>query len=1042
MAERRYHLPDKPRNAADGVPRPVAEAVLDGVARGVDRARPAAPAAPAPVALAAPPAGPGAPADPAGRRVLRIVLKKAEKVLEYHLADGSIRSEALLWYADFPPGAYVARALHDRPLHWAYPPQLSAYVAEGGRPYSVLTDSADHARNTGTFDGVEEVDFVVVGARTAPDGGTGPLDVDGLLNSAEIRRYLILRGRRRGTLPDRAPRDAAALPPDQILALLRLRDQLAGLTETDWARLAGHDLAGAGSWTAAQEQIDAYVRSAERAGALQAESARDAQIQAARADIDPAKEAAAVGALRGTGDLYDAIIESENTTSENSPAWAEAEALRKLMEALAASRFATVAEFDAAALRLRDVVGRQAVLHALLGLKEGERVLQAESQRYRDIGQVTRLATALHTAPVNAGEAGAVRVRTEYPLLRDKVVYDGARASTTLENLQELLEQNIEAQFRNVAKGRRDLSDDPDLVFRLDLVLDETLAAMNLPPDSVQAQLVRAGRGVHTVSGWDVLQQILTVLAFAAGPLGWIAYVANLAALGVQIGKSYEKERQKDVHRTFEHAGRPLASAQRIQGVLEWIDSVLEPLGIVGGALGVLDLPEPFGPAPAEGLPPVRPVPPQTPPGGAGPLAIPEFGPWVSRAERGVIEIRHSNQGGVLRITRDGYEVHLTPTSGTPTFSHIWERHDLPVSPRLLEQHPHLAGLHDIDRVTLGGRQFGIGVSPDGWFVYAPGTRNTLLTGRFPGAAADGAASVSALPGVRPQLALPPGDPARGLVDDLSRALAADVTIGRRILDPAGNAKADLELLRAARAPRPPVTALVPGLWERIDFARLRDDLQLPEARISLPHPPRGDEAKELGPHIRRVGIQAPDGSAALMERSYNTETGVFTLEYLRIDRNFPRRFVDIQPQLVPGLGVPLETYATIALMKWFTQHFGADFTVPRTVHLSNIINVESIAHLAQARLRGVPEETALLGTRTVLHAANSITQSGGRIVRAELSAPGEILPWEWATTLKERTDLVQSTGIVLPLDLPVRKHYDVDLLVEPATPPPPPTNP
>jgi hypothetical protein len=1035
MAERRYHLPDKARNAADGVPRPVSEAVLDGVARGVDRARPAAPAA-----APAPPAPP-APVDPAGRQVLRIVLKKAEKVLEYHLADGSIQSESLLWYADFPPGAYVARALHDRRLHWAYPPQLSAYVAEGGRPYSVLTDSADHAGNTGTFDGVEEFDFVVVGARTAPDGGAGPLDVDGLLNSAEIRRYLVLRGRRGGTPPDRALRDATALPPDQIVALLRLRDRLAGFTETDWARLAGHDPAGApaGSWTEAQEQIDAYVGSVERAGALQAESARDARLQAARADIDPAEEAAAVSALQGTGDLYDAIVESENTTSENSPAWAEAEAFGKLINALAASRFATVAEFDAAALRLRDVVRRQAVLHALLGLKEGERVLQAEAQRYRDIGQVTRLATALNNAPVNADEDGAIRVRTEYPLLRDKVVYDGARASKTLENLQELLEQNIEAQFRNVAKGRRDLSDEPDLVFRLNLVLDETLAAMNLPPDSVQAQLIRVGRGLRTVSGWDALQQILTVLAIAAGPLGWIAYVANLAALGIQIGKSYEKERQKGVHRTFEHAGRPLASAQRIQGVLEWIDSVLEPLGIVGGALGVLDLPEPFGPAPGEGLPAGRPVPPQAPPGGAGPLAIPEFGPWVSRAERGVIEIRHSDQRGVLRITRDGYEVHLTPTSGTPTFSHIWERHDLPVSPRLLEQHPHLAGLHDIDRVTLGGRQFGIGVSPDGWFVYAPGTRNTLLTGRFPGGAADGAASVSALPDVRPQLALPPGDPARGLVDDLSRALADDVTIGRRILDPAGGAKADLELLRAARTLKPPVTAFVPGLWERIDFARLRDDLQLPGARISLPHPPRGDEARELGPHIRAVGIQAPDGSGALMERSYDTETGVFTLEYLRIDRNFPRRYIDVQPQLVPGRGVPLETYVTIALMKWFTQHFGADFAVPRTVHLSNIINVESIAQLARARLRGVPEETALLGTRTVLHAANSITQSGGRIVRAEFSAPGEIVPWGQAATLKERTDLFQSTGIVLPLDLLVRKHYDVDLLVEPAAPPPTP---
>ncbi|MCP2341331.1 hypothetical protein [Actinomadura rupiterrae] len=72
MAKRRYHLPDKPRNAADGVPRPVAKAVVDGVAHGVDRARPAsaAPAAravpqrPAPARAPAPPVAPPPPERP------------------------------------------------------------------------------------------------------------------------------------------------------------------------------------------------------------------------------------------------------------------------------------------------------------------------------------------------------------------------------------------------------------------------------------------------------------------------------------------------------------------------------------------------------------------------------------------------------------------------------------------------------------------------------------------------------------------------------------------------------------------------------------------------------------------------------------------------------------------------------------------------------------------------------------------------------------------------------------------------------------------
>ncbi|WP_207400424.1 proline-rich domain-containing protein, partial [Actinomadura fibrosa] len=996
------------------------------------------------------------------------------------LVEAEVRLERELTVVDLD----TAKALHDRPLRWAYPPQLGAYVAEGGHDYSVRVDHAQHAANPGTFDGVDDFDFVVVGARTLPDRDAGALDEDALLNTAEIRRYLTLRGRRGGAPPGRARRDGAPLPLDEAVALMRLRDELAGLSESDWARLAAPDAADgpSGTWAAAQERLDRYLHGPERAAALRDEAVRDAEIQAARAAIDPVRQAAAIDELRGAEDLYEAIVESETTNSENSVSWVEAAALQKMWNALDASRFRTVAEFDAAVLRLRDAVRRQAVLHALAGLADGERVLQAEAQRYRDMGQVIKLATALSTAPAEADKPDALRVRTEYPLLRDRVVYDGAKASRYPENLQELLAQNIEAQFRNVAKGRKELRADPDLVFGLDLVMDETLAAMGLPPASVQAQVIRAGRGVNNVSVWDVLLPILTVLSFAAGPLAWVGYLANLGALGIQIGKSYEKERQKAIHRLYEHAGRQLATGQRLQGVLEWFDSFMEPLGIIGGVMGGLHLPEATGPPLIGETPPGRPVPALpdgTPPGGrpvrlltdgsppagepipprgspmvphepGGPLAIPEHGPWVSRADSGVIEIRHSDQRGMLRITKDRYEVYLDPSSSTPTFSHTWENHDLQFPPKLLEQNPHMAGLRDIDRVTLGGRQFGIGVSPEGWFVYAPGTRNTFITGRFPGAAAETAASAPVLPGtvstIRPPLALPPGDSMHAFTDDLRRALAADYTIGRRILDPAGDAKMYTELVQRSYSARELIGTTTPGLWERVGFDRLREDLRLPDARFTIPRKSRETDdygnALQPGQRSKSFKIEMPDGSLAATDWTYDTATGRLRLDYVNIDKTFPRRFIDIQPQLVPGRGVPLGTYLSICMMKWFEQAYGVGLAGRRILELDTIVNVESVAQLALAKLRGIPEATALRNVKVVQMTENLVVQSGGRIVEVRFATAGWTEPWETAADVKQRADLFRSTGIALPLKMQVRRGFNIEVVVENPPPPPPPEPP
>jgi hypothetical protein len=109
---------------------------------------------------------------------------------------------------------------------------------------------------------------------------------------------------------------------------------------------------------------------------------------------------------------------------------------------------------------------------------------------------------------------------------------------------------------------------------------------------------------------------------------------------------------------------------------------------------------------------------------------------------------------------------------------------------------------------------------------------------------------------------------------------------------------------------------------------------------------------------------------------------------------NFPRRFIDIDPPLVEGQGVPLETYVTIGMMKRLATMPQARFTRPLIVRLKLIVNVESVGQPGALEDGGLPE-------------------CAGHLSRG-----------------KYKLDLHP--------DHKVRKGFDVDLYIEPATTPEP----
>jgi hypothetical protein len=136
---------------------------------------------------------------------------------------------------------------------------------------------------------------------------------------------------------------------------------------------------------------------------------------------------------------------------------------------------------------------------------------------------------------------------------------------------------------------------------------------------------------------------------------------------------------------------------------------------------------------------------------------LPSLGPGLERrmVSPGVVEITQTGSPGAVRVSAEGWELYLAAGRGqAPVLAEPWGAANLPpVRPELLQQAPHLAGLRDVAAVSLGGRPFGVGVSAEGWFAVAPGTRTPFLTGTFGLPGAPGGGGGVAGPLVPPSLA-------------------------------------------------------------------------------------------------------------------------------------------------------------------------------------------------------------------------------------------------------------------------------------------------
>jgi hypothetical protein len=181
--------------------------------------------------------------------------------------------------------------------------------------------------------------------------------------------------------------------------------------------------------------------------------------------------------------------------------------------------------------------------------------------------------------------------------------------------------------------------------------------------------------------------------------------------------------------------------------------------------------------------------------------------------------------------------------------------------------------------------------------------------------------------------------------------------------------------------------------------------------------------------------VTAPDGSVGSMGRSYNGQTGEFSMDYAFLD-SIPsaNRWVQTEPTMVPGRGTPLEAYMTMRQMR-ILEAGGAAFAGPRTVHLSTIINTRTCLQLGAREaalgrpLTAAELDAAILDTHSVQYANNSIVQSGGRIEGARVSGGSRMRAGDIATA-----DELAAHGVGADQQVPY--GFDIDLNVAPARTP------
>jgi|GEM_PF-4064862 len=132
-------------------------------------------------------------------------------------------------------------------------------------------------------------------------------------------------------------------------------------------------------------------------------------------------------------------------------------------------------------------------------------------------------------------EAELAKVARSHPLLHHKDLDPRRLTHASPSEVQSVMLEYIQARRGDIEETRKNLTENPALIFKLDMILRATYDAAHLTPGSVQDHVIQDR--IRSIQGQDALiAMAVGVLALAAGLLSGGGGAVAVVALGVSVG--------------------------------------------------------------------------------------------------------------------------------------------------------------------------------------------------------------------------------------------------------------------------------------------------------------------------------------------------------------------------------------------------------------------------------------------------------------------------------------------------------------------------
>ena len=384
-----------------------------------------------------------------------------------------------------------------------------------------------------------------------------------------------------------------SVEPKDYATVLRIAEKLTALSEAELADYKSKVIGETTDWSRFEASVDRYLAErARRRASLEEREKIKTRLFGMKTLYAKYKE---YRALQGASSLpsRDEFGVRDPNVYEFRESFKKSEA--DLISGLKRAGFGSIADFERTIREYEAAFEKETVAIALDMLARYEHVLYEEEKKYRDPANVAALhaslgktkakqryleseayrrqAAMIHPDPdthdympgeltekvelqSKASEAraeGEKEVRSlsgEHPLLQNQDFPHEELARADADSVRSVLVEYIEARKEDIRETRENLTEDPELVYKLDKLLKASYQAQGITPDSIYDQVIQDR--VREVKVDETVRRLaLAVFAIAIGLLtfggGTVAVLAAGASLAISAYDVAETIREYEV---------------------------------------------------------------------------------------------------------------------------------------------------------------------------------------------------------------------------------------------------------------------------------------------------------------------------------------------------------------------------------------------------------------------------------------------------------------------------------------------------------------